>query len=240
MSERAATVAAVGLAVALCALVTPIPSHVALVMTPVVVAGMAGLGALFVAAAWRGYGHQRLAARLRLRAHSTTLAGIAAQELADADAAFVAGLRRPQIFCSPELPASLAPDELRAVLLHERYHQIDRAPAKLVLLETLAPLVSRVPGGAAWLARRVAELEIAADRHALAHGSSRPALARALLKLQPAPATSGLGIGFASAADLRLRALLNDPQPRPAGSPLTWLAAPVVVALGCLLVALPA
>lgn len=240
MSGRVVTVAAGGLATALCALVAPILGHLALAMAPIVVAGVAALAALSVALAWRGYRHQRLAEQLGSWALPTTLAGIAVQGLPQAEAPFVAGLRHPQIFCSPGLPASLAPDELRAVLLHERYHQIDRAPAKLVLLETLAPLVGRLPAGGPWLARRVAELEIAADRHALAHGSSRPALARALLKLTPIQASIGLGIGFASAADLRLRALLDEPQPRPPRLPISWLAAPVVVAVGCILLALPA
>lgn len=240
MIRHGVTFAAAAVAVVLCMLLTPIPGHVAFVVTPLVVVSITSLAALSAGVAWRGYRHQRLTARLHSWAHPTTLADIPVQQLPGADAAFVAGLRRPQIFCSPELPASLAPDELRAVLLHERYHQLDRAPAKLLLLETLAPVVTRVSAGRAWLARRVAELEIAADRHAIEHGSSRPVLARALLKLGPAAQTAaGVGIGFASATDLRLRALLDDQQPPPARLPSGWLVGPVVVAVGCVLLALP-
>lgn len=238
MNQQPVAFAAGGLAVALCALLAPIPGHIALALTPLVIAGFFAVAAWSVAVLWRGYRHQRLAARLQSWSRPAMLTGIAVQELPEADAPFVAGLSRPRIFCSPALRASLAPDELRAVLLHERYHQIDRAPAKLVLLETLAPFLNRVPAGGEWLTRRIADLEIAADRHALAHGSSRPALARALLKLAPTRASFGLGIGFASAADLRLKALLDDVQPASTRLGRGWMVVPVIVAVGCATLAL--
>jgi Zn-dependent protease with chaperone function len=239
MIWRAFVLAAAALAVLLCALVAPIPGHLALVAVPAAIAVMAGLAALSAGFAWRGHRHQRLTARLQASARPMTLAGIAVHELDGADGAFVAGLRRPQIFCSPQLTATLAPDELRAVLLHERHHQLDRAPVKLVLLETLAPLVARLRAGGDWLERQIADLEIAADRHAIAHGGSRPALARALLKLGPTHTHGGVGIGFARASDLRLRALLAEEGPAAGRLSLGWLVGPVVVAAGCLLVALP-
>ncbi len=238
MNQHAVALAAGGLAVALCALLAPISGHIALAMTPVVVAGLVAVAALSVAVVWRGYRHQRLAARFQSWSRPATLTGIAVRELPEAEAPFVAGLGSPQIFCSPTLRASLAADELRAVLLHERYHQIDRAPAKLVLLETLALLLDLLPAGGGWLTRRIADLEIAADRHALAHGSSRPALARALLKLAPTRGSFGLGIGFASAGDLRLRALLEDVQPASTRVRRGWAAGPLIVAVGCASLAL--
>jgi Zn-dependent protease with chaperone function len=127
----------------------------------------------------------------------------------------------------------LEPDELRAVLLHERYHQLDRAPAKLVILEALAPALRAFRGGRAWLAHSIAAFEIAADRHALRQGSSRGALARALVKLAaPQPGTGT--IGFASALDLRLQALLDDTPAGASAFPLTWLIAPVAALALCL------
>jgi Zn-dependent protease with chaperone function len=239
MMERAFTVAVTGLAALLCMLVAPIPGRLSFAAGPAAIAATAGLAVLAAGFAWRGYRHQRLTGGLRARARPASLAGIAVHELDEADAAFVAGLLEPQIFCSPELTTSLASDELRAVLLHERHHQLDRAPAKLVLLETLAPLVGRLRGGADWLERRVAELEIAADRHAIRQGGSRPALARALLKLASAHSPTGVGIGFGRATDLRLRALLTEEDPRANRLPVAWLVAPVVAAAGCLFVALP-
>lgn len=126
-------------------------------------------------------------------------------------AAFVAGLVRPRIFCDDRLLAALAPDELRAVALHERAHQRARDPLRMLLLSAIAPWVRRLPPGPAWLERRAADREIAADRAALTRGASRAAIASALSKVGPLhPAGAP---GFARAIDLRLAALLDGAYP---------------------------
>lgn len=237
MTPRSAAVVGVlaaGMAVAVCMLVTPLPGHPAGWMLAAVVGLVVGLVGAAIAVGWKAYRHHRLSRQLHAIGRPSVVAGIEVQELSGANGAFVAGLRRPHIFCSPLLHADLEPEELRAVLLHERFHQLDRAPAKLVVLAALAPALSLVSAGRAWLAQRLAALEIAADRYAVNEGSSRSALARALFKLAPT-GTAVVGIGFASATDLRISALLGDePDDQPAGSVL-WLVAPALVAAVCVL-----
>jgi Zn-dependent protease with chaperone function len=228
--------AAIG-AAGLCMLLTPMSGHPGWLL-PAAVALAAGLAVLLASIARTAFGHHRLALRLRAMARPAMLAGVEVQELAGVESAFVAGLRQPDIFCSPRLSALLEPDELRAVLLHERYHQLDRAPVKLVVLQAVAPAMRAFRGGRAWLAFRLAGLEIAADRHALEHGTTRSALARALLKLAPVQA-AGVGIGFTSAIDLRLRALVDQDPADARTVPRAWLIAPIAAAAFCLLLVLP-
>lgn len=122
-------------------------------------------------------------------------------------AAAVAGVHHPAIFVGGRLPDRLSPPEVRAVVLHERSHQLRRDPARLLVLAIAAPLLRRLPGGRAWLQGAHARLEIRADRYALDNGVTRAQLARALLELEPvAPSDAAC---FTSASDLRLRALLD-------------------------------
>ena len=101
--------------------------------------------------------------------------------------------------------------------------KLDRAPAKLVMLDAVAPLVRRFRAGRAWMVHRLAGLEVAADRYAIHHGASRAALARALIKMESL-GVAQLGIGFASAADLRTRALLDPASEPTARSVPGWVA----------------
>lgn len=227
------------IAIALCMLVTPLPGHPVAWVLAAVVGLAAGFSGIAIAIGWRAYRHHRLSRHLHAIGRPTMVVGVKVHELPGTRGAFVAGLVRPQIFCSPVLRADLNADELRAVVLHERFHQLDRAPARLVVLETLEPALNLFAVGRGWLARRVAALEIAADRYAVQQGSSRPALARALLKVSPT-GPGALGIGFASATDLRIRALLGDEPERRSGGSVAWLVAPALVAAFCILVVVPA
>ena len=146
----------------------------------------------------------------------------------------VAGLAHPRIYCPPELSERLSGPELRAVLLHERHHQLVHAPARFVVLAALTPVLGRVEAGRRWIERRRSTIEIAADDHALAAGASRSELARALLKLGPATLDFGPP-GYASASELRLRHLLGEAtQPRSGPDsfvPLVLLAGALVACL---------
>lgn len=173
-----------------------------------VVAGLLAI-AFFVAVAREARRHQRLAASIARLARPATLDGRSVGLVPGLGAAVVAGLRRPRIYCADDLPNRLDPDELRAVILHEHHHELERAPARLVLIGALAPVLGRLEAGREWMERERARLEIAADAYALESGASRPALASALLKLASSPGLS-VAPGFASAADLRLRALLGE------------------------------
>lgn len=166
----------------------------------------------------RAYLHHKLSRQLLQLSWPTTVGGTVVHEMSGIEGAFVAGIFRPQIFWSSRLASRLTSAELRGVLLHEQYHQLDRAPAKQVVLDAVAPLLRRSRAGRAWFVRRLGAFEVAADSYALRHGASRAALARALLKLEPLGAAS-LGIGFSTAAELRIRALLgpaSEPAQRPA------------------------
>jgi beta-lactamase regulating signal transducer with metallopeptidase domain len=235
VSRRAGVVVsavAATVAVGICMVVMPRPGHPAGWLLLAAIGGASFLSVLAVAIGRRAYRHADLNRKLLHRARLTTVQGIEVEELTGIEGAFVAGLVRPRIFCGQRLQLHLAPHEVKAVLLHERYHQLDRAPAKLIMLDSISPFLVATRGGRGWLARQTAALEIAADRHALAHGASRSALARAILKLQPIHAGSA-GIGFATAADLRLQALLGETREDPSRS-VVWLVAAVVAAAVCL------
>lgn len=165
--------------------------------------------AFIVAVAREARRHQRLTASMARLAHPATLEGRSVALVPGLGAAVVAGLRHPRIFLADDLPERLDAEELQAVILHEHHHQLESAPARLVLIGALAPVLSRVEAGRAWMERERARLEIAADAYALESGASRPALARALLKLRSSPGLSPAP-GFATAADLRVRALLGE------------------------------
>lgn len=160
------------------------------------------------AAVVRAVRHRRLVYGLRSLSVPDRLVGIPVRTGDLGDAAFVAGLSRPTIFCDRQLPDQLSPSELEAVLLHERAHQRSWDPTRLLLIELAAPIVRRMPFGSQWLAWSLAQREIAADRYAMDHGASRGDLAAALLRLPPL--AQAHVAGFTSAVDLRLRALLGE------------------------------
>ena len=152
--------------------------------------------------------HRRMVRALRVRSAPDHLAGIDVRSGDVGDAAFVAGLSSPTIFCDRRLPEQLSAGELEAVLWHERAHQRAWDPLRLFLVELVAPVVRWMPFGSQWLAWSFARREIAADRYAMDHGATRSNLASALLALPPL--TQQHVAGFASAVDLRLRALLGE------------------------------
>lgn len=157
--------------------------------------------------------HRRLTRGLLAVTRPAELHGIGVRLGPVQDAAFVAGLAKPRIFCDDRLATTLSDEELQAVTLHEQAHQRARDPLRMALLAVVAPVARRFPSGPGWLERQAANREIAADRAALTRGASRTAIASALLKvgrLHPAGAT-----GFAPAVDLRIRALLDGEQPAP-------------------------
>ncbi len=145
--------------------------------------------------------------------------------------AFVAGPIRPAIFVSNALLHVLDAEELQAVLLHEEYHRRTRAPLRGLALLCWSRLLGWLPAIKHWIERRVGQLEIEADRYALAAGASSASIASALLKCDRS--TSALGIGFSTVAELRLRRLLDVglPDDGSAAAPIEWLA-PVALAVG--------
>lgn len=178
--------------------------------------------------------HELLAHALGRRARPGTLGGQTVMLVDGLRSPLVAGLFAPRIYCPPDLADRLDADEQQAVVLHEQHHVRDGALMRLVALSTIAPLLTLSLAGRAWLERQRARVEIAADFDALARGATRPVIASALLKLWGAPAPM-LGLGFATAADLRIRALLGEPtglEPDRGGLPRQ--AAAAVLGAACL------
>lgn len=207
--RRTALLGAAALAVVASCMLAPANGMRGISHALLIVGGLLAI-AVLVAIGREARRHQRLAARIAGLARPGMLGGRSVGLVPGLGAAGVAGLRRPRIFCADDLPDRLDAEELQAVILHEHHHQLERAPARLVLIGALAPVLCRLEGGRAWMERERARLEIAADAYALESGASRQALASALVKLA---SSRGLGVapGFATAADLRVRALLGDP-----------------------------
>lgn len=229
---RSVTVRNVAVTGVLLCTAVPALGHVSGVVLVAASATVVTAGLVFVRQALR---HRRLTRGLVAVTRPAELHGIGVRLGPVQDAAFVAGLTKPRIFCDDRLATTLSDVELHAVTLHEQAHQVARDPLRMTLLAVVAPVARRLPSGPAWLERQAASREISADRAALRHGASRAAIASALLKvgrLHPAGAT-----GFALAVDLRLEALLDGERtpPRRWGSTLAGLG---LAASACLLMSL--
>lgn len=169
---------------------------------------------------------------LQRRARSTHVRGrpIRVIEAYWSSQAFVLGPIRPEIFVSRPLLEALDPDELEAVLLHEEHHRRTLAPLRTLALWAWLRMVGLIPVLRTGLERRLAQLEIDADRYALAGGATPAAIASALVKCDQS--ASSAGSGYASAADVRLRQLLGEESRGTiASTPIEWLA-PAVLSLG--------
>lgn len=202
----------------------------------VMLAAMAALLTVLVAALLHhARRHRQVAAGLARFAYRGSLAGEPVEFVPGLDAPLVAGLRAPRVFCGDDLHLRLDEEEVRGVILHEQHHQRGRAPLRLVALSGVAALVGRTAVGRAWLERERARIEIAADAHALAAGVSRAALAGALLKLSTVQRFASAP-GFATAADLRVRALLGEPTGLDSHRRLSWAAPGALTVAACLIV----
>jgi Zn-dependent protease with chaperone function len=96
--------------------------------------------------------------------------------------AFCAGLVRPRVYLSAGALSVLGPDELRAVLAHERMHLARRDPLRIVTGRLLGEALFFAPAVRALVRRYDTLAELAADDHALAAvGGNRSVVASAML-----------------------------------------------------------
>jgi beta-lactamase regulating signal transducer with metallopeptidase domain len=193
---------------------------------------LAIVAALTLSILWQARRHRRLATLLEDDAQPALVADHSVLLVSGLATPYVAGLARPQIYFPSDLTDRLTDEEVRAVVLHERHHQVTHAPMRLVALAALGPVVGHVGVGRRWSERRRAAIEIAADEHALRFGASRPDLARALLKLGQVDLDPALP-SYASASELRLRHLIDGTSPKTGGVDAL---VPLVVILGSVLV----
>jgi hypothetical protein len=155
----------------------------------------------------------------------------------DAPEAFCYGLVRPRICLTSGLVAVLSPQELEAVLRHERHHLRQGDP-----LRTLGWTI--LSGTFWWLEDRAEHAhlvrELAADRAVIAE-QGRSSLASALLKLLTTPRAGGLSstdmaISGLSVTDARIDQLVRSEQlAPPTASDWQWLFLPALLILSVLL-----
>ena len=189
---------------------TPVLPHDAALL--ILGLSLATLVVVVASIVWRAIAHARLAARLRRAAGPTVIEGRPIGLVPGQRVALVAGLRRPRTFLSSDVVEALGDCELAAVVAHEWHHELRHAPVKLVAVQGVASVLGWLWPFASWAERVRAQIEIDADAHALAAGSSRQAIALAIIKLSGPPPSTGLA-GFGSAVDLRLRALAREEAP---------------------------
>ena len=109
---------------------------------------------------------------------------------------FAYGAFRPRVVVSQGLVDTAGPEELRAVLVHERYHVRNLDPLKVVLARALASTFFLLPLLHVLQERYLAGRELAADRRAL-RACGRHTLASALLKVVRGPDWPELGTAAA-------------------------------------------
>jgi Zn-dependent protease with chaperone function len=129
---------------------------------------------------------------------------------------FAYGALHPRVVVSHGLLECASPDELQAVLVHERYHVRNLDPLKVVLTRALAATFFLIPALRELERRYLAGRELAADRRALRVCGRRP-LASALFKVVRGPSWPELGsaaaIGGPGLLDVRVAQLESGREP---------------------------
>jgi hypothetical protein len=135
---------------------------------------------------------------------------------------------RPRICLSSALVERLDPDELRAVLYHERYHLRQRDPLRQVVARYFAAGLYVVPVVDELLAFHALQKEIEADQDAVRASGGVRSLASALYKLLPDADDVSLGllvpVSSLSVTEARIDQLV-------AGRPLSIALSPLSVVL---------
>lgn len=101
----------------------------------------------------------------------------------EASICFCGGLISPAIYISRGMVRKLQPEELEALLLHEKHHLENHDPLKSLLGEALSSAFFFIPILRDILNRWRVEKEIAADESAIRHQGHKRGIARALTKL---------------------------------------------------------
>ena len=186
----------------------------------ILVVAVLGLASWIVRASWLAISAAREIARLpRLQppdglvvaAQRTGVDQVVCLDSAAA-AAFCAGLLRPRVYVTNGMVASLADQELDAVLVHEAEHAHRRDPLRRLAGRAAADVLFWLPLVGWWSRRRLEDAELAADRAAIRRVGRTP-LARALRATAP-PVAPAAGAGFDGAGPARVTQLLGDPPPR--------------------------
>lgn len=133
-------------------------------------------------------------ARVRSAAHELGLDGRVDVVDDERSFSFCHWFLRPRLCLSTALVRRLDHDEIRAVLLHERYHLRQRDPLRLVVARCCAAGLYVVPVVEELVGFYTLQKEIAADEEAVRAAGGVRALARALYKLLPEADEVSLGL----------------------------------------------
>ncbi len=101
----------------------------------------------------------------------------------DTPICFCAGFISPRIYLSRGMVAKLTPDELEALLLHEKYHMENHDPLKILLGKTVVSALFFIPILRAIFKHYLAEKEVAADQSAIRYQGHSHGIAGALYKM---------------------------------------------------------
>jgi len=144
--------------------------------------------------------------------------------------AFCAGAIRPIVYVTRAAVESLRPDELTAVLIHERHHCRQRDPLRFALRRAAADVAFFLPIVDWWTRHAQQNAELAADRAAV-HAAGSESLAGALFCLG-SMATPEVAAAFAGAADLRVAQVLGEPLPCRRPTLSVWLTSAMGLLVG--------
>jgi Zn-dependent protease with chaperone function len=181
-------------------------------------------GMAMIMLGWR-YGRDLRRASVRTRAHAEA-ARITGRPVKGGNAAFVLDATRPAVYCVPGRPptivlttgalAVLGPEQLAAVLAHERAHLAGRHHMLLAVTRSLAAVAPVVPlfvRGTGEVARLA---EMRADDVAARRGGRRPLLAALLVMGAGAPAAQTPAAWLAATGGVAATRVRRLAEPAPA------------------------
>lgn len=152
--------------------------------------------------------------------------------------AFTLGLSRPRVYVSTGLAEELTPEELRAVILHEIHHAVNRDPLRLFVVSFIRDTFFFLPLGRYLVDSFRVQKELAADEGAVAVTRRPLDLATALVKIatmrrRPLPAGVPV-VGKEGLVEKRIRELVEPNRAAekvPAGAAALTAAAVAVLVL---------
>lgn len=160
-----------------------------------------------------------------------TVAGVRCRLLPGGGGAFAMGGLRPRIYVPKATLERLTPGEIDAVMLHEEYHRRSSAPLRSAAIRVWIRMCGWIPFTRTSAEKRLADLEIRADRWAIARGVETAAIAGALLK-DSCGGSGTVASAYADGGNARVRWLTTASAGRPGRlASLPMELAPVVLAL---------
>lgn len=134
---------------------------------------------------------------------------------------FCAGFASPRIYVSRGLVEKLTPQELEAMLLHEKHHFRNYDPLRVLSARLLVAALFFIPVLKDMLKRYLLEKEVAADRSAIRYQGHSRGLAGALQKLIQERKPVTVAVGGTEAIEYRIEHLTGHSPQHLYRTPLT-------------------